>query len=357
MLENNIREKLNNIRNRYECLTMWFGQPEAMNDMELYTKNSVELSEIEEMAEQYKIYLEKEQYLYSLQNETVADEEMKELVKDEIKSVNCELADIAERLMILLIPEDENDNKNVIVEVHSGIGGDEGCLFAQDLFTMIGRYVTKSNWDLGVAYMSEDCKYGIKEATLTVKGKGAYSKLKHLSGVIRVQRVPKTESKGRIQTSCAAIYVYPERSVTEVNIRPEDLEMSVCRSGGAGGQHLNKTSSCVELTHIPTGITVRSQAERSQLQNKENCMKMLATKLYEYYNNPAEAEFFEAKGDAIADTERSQKIITFDWSRSAVKDHRLNKDFNLDKILAGDLDEMLSLMVAKENAENLIGEA
>lgn len=356
MLENNIREKLNNIKDRYDYLTMWFGQPGAMSDIDIYTSNSVELSEIEELAEQYKIYLEKEQYLSSLQNETVADDEMKELVKEEIKSVNCELADIADRLMVLLIPEDENDNKNVIVEVHSGIGGDEGCLFAQDLFTMICRYVTKSNWDLTINYASEDCKYGIKEATLTVKGKGAYSKLKHLSGVIRVQRVPKTESKGRIQTSCAAIYVYPERSVTEVNIRPEDLEMNVCRSGGAGGQNVNKTSSCVELTHIPTGITVRSQVERSQLQNKENCMKMLATKLYEYYNNPEKEKFSEEKGDVIADTERSQKIITFDWSRSAVKDHRLNKDFNLDKVLAGDLDELLSLMVAKETAENLIAD-
>lgn len=356
MLENNIREKLNNIRNRYEYLTMWFGQPGAMSDIDIYTSNSVELSEIEELAEQYKIYLEKEQYLSSLQNETVADDEMKELVKEEIKSVNCELADIADRLMVLLIPEDENDNKNVIVEVHSGIGGDEGCLFAQDLFTMICRYVTKSNWDLTINYASEDCKYGIKEATLTVKGKGAYSKLKHLSGVIRVQRVPKTESKGRIQTSCAAIYVYPERSVTEVNIRPEDIRTDVFLCGGAGGQSQQKNATGVRLTHIPTGISVDCRDERSQLRNKERAYKILVSRLYEYYNNPVEAEFSEAKGDAIADTERSQKIITFDWSRSAVKDHRLNKDFNLDKILAGDLDEMLSLMVAKENAEILISD-
>ena len=349
-------DKLKAIEDKYIELGKQVIDPEVINDRENWQKLIKEHAELEPIVMKYREYVK---ILDSLEEAKEMlteklDDEMKELVKEEIKDLEGKEEATREELKILLIPKDPNDHKNVIVEIRAGTGGDEAALFAGDLYRMYTRYAERNRWKTEVMSINEIGIGGIKEVIFLIKGKGAYSRLKYESGVHRVQRVPETEASGRIHTSAATVAVLPEAEDVDVEINEKDLKIDIYRSSGAGGQHVNTTDSAVRITHIPTGIVVACQDERSQIKNREKAMKILKTRLYDKMLMDQAAERAEERKGQVGSGDRSERIRTYNFPQGRVTDHRINLTlYKLDSFLDGELDEMIDALITSDQAAKL----
>ena len=351
--------KLETILLRYEKLNELLADPEVLSKMDEWKAYAKERADMEETVEKYKEYkaVEKEKSDAEELLKTETDAEMKELTEEEILSCKKRLEEIEGELKVLLIPKDPNDDKNVILEIRAGAGGEEAALFAYELYRMYVKYAERHRFKTEEIDSNNTELGGIKEVTFSVGGKGVYSKLKYESGVHRVQRVPETESQGRIHTSTATVAVLPEVEDVEVNIEEKDLIIETCRSSGAGGQHINKTESCIRMVHIPTGIVVNCQDERSQIKNREKAMKVMKSRLYDYYNQKHQAEYSENRKNQVGTGDRSERIRTYNFPQGRVTDHRINKTvYNLEEFLAGDMDEMIEALSIADREAKLSGE-
>ena len=348
-------EKLQQIARRYDEIGELLEVPEIYGDGAQLRKLTRERSEIEPVVEAYRAYLKCEETIAS-SLELVSDPELKEMAQEELDTAKAEKEELYEKLRILLLPHDPNDGKNVIVEIRGGVGGEESALFASDLYRMYAMYAEKRGWKVELLNYNDTELGGVKEADFIIDGDGAYSRMKFESGVHRVQRVPETESGGRVHTSTATVAVLPEMETVDVDLREEDIEMQVYRSSGAGGQHVNKTSSAVRLIHKPTGIVVACQEERSQLQNRAKCMAMLASKLYEIERERVENAVTSERRAQVGTGMRNERIRTYNFPQNRVTDHRLTgdvKNFNIASVINGDLDSIIDALTMQEQAEKL----
>ena len=349
-------DKLELVETRYEELTKMISDPEIISNQSEWQKLVKEHAGIEEVVTKYKEYKKVKQEMEDAK-EMMQDKDLKELAEDDYYQAKEQLPKIEEELKILLIPKDPDDDKNIICEIRAGAGGEEAALFAGTLFRMYTMYAEKKHWKLEVLNENETGLGGYKEISFMITGKGVYSRLKFESGVHRVQRVPDTESSGRIHTSTATVAVLPVVEDVEIEINPSDIKMEVFRSSGAGGQHINKTSSAVRLIHEPTGIVVECQTERSQFQNRDNAMKMLRTKLYEIEKQKQDSEISNARKSQVGSGDRSEKIRTYNYPQGRITDHRIGMSiYQMENFLNGDLDEMIDNLIAADRAEKLQGE-
>ena len=349
-------DKLEDVEKRYEELTKLISDPEVIANQSEWQKLMKEHSNIQDIVEKYREYKKTKQSMQEAK-ELMEDPEMKELAETEYYEAKERIPKIEEELKVLLIPKDPDDEKNIICEVRAGAGGEEAALFAGTLFRMYTMYAEKKHWKLEVLNENETGLGGYKEISFMVTGKGVYSRLKFESGVHRVQRVPDTESSGRIHTSTATVAVLPVVEDVEIDINPSDIKMEVFRASGAGGQHINKTSSAVRLIHEPTGIVVECQTERSQFQNKDNAMRMLRTKLYDIEKQKQDKEIANSRKTQVGSGDRSEKIRTYNYPQGRITDHRIGFSiFQIDNFLNGDLDEMIDNLIAADRAEKLKGE-
>ncbi len=349
-------EKLENVEKRYEELTKLISDPEVISNHEEWQKLMKEHASIEDVVLKFREYKKVKQSMEEAE-ELLHDPEMKELAEAEYYEAKEQLPKLEEELKFLLIPKDPDDDKNIICEIRAGAGGEEAALFAGTLFRMYSMYAEKKHWKLEVLNENETGLGGYKEISFMITGKGVYSRLKFESGVHRVQRVPDTESSGRIHTSTATVAVLPVVEDVEIEINPADIKMEVFRSSGAGGQHINKTSSAVRLIHEPTGIVVECQTERSQFQNRDNAMRMLRTKLYEIEKQKQDSEISNARKSQVGSGDRSEKIRTYNYPQGRITDHRIGMSiYQMENFLNGDLDEMIDNLIAADRAEKLKGE-
>ncbi len=349
-------EKLEAVEKRYEELTKLIADPEVISNQSEWQKLMKEHASIEDIVIKFREYKKVKQNMEEAE-ELMQDPEMKELAETEYYSAKEELPKIEEELKILLIPKDPDDDKNIICEIRAGAGGEEAALFAGTLFRMYTMYAEKKHWKLEVLNENDTGLGGYKEISFMITGKGVYSRLKFESGVHRVQRVPDTESSGRIHTSTATVAVLPVVEDVEIEVNPADIKMEVFRASGAGGQHINKTSSAVRLIHEPTGIVVECQTERSQFQNKDNAMKMLRTKLYEIEKQKQDSEISNARKSQVGSGDRSEKIRTYNYPQGRITDHRIGMSiYQMENFLNGDIDEMVDNLIAADRAERLKGE-
>ena len=349
-------DKLEDVEKRYEELTKLISDPEVIANQSEWQKLMKEHSNIQDIVEKYREYKKTKQSMQEAK-ELMEDPEMKELAETEYYEAKERIPKIEEELKVLLIPKDPDDDKNIICEIRAGAGGEEAALFAGTLFRMYTMYAEKKHWKLEVLNENETGLGGYKEISFMVTGKGVYSRLKFESGVHRVQRVPDTESSGRIHTSTATVAVLPVVEDVEIDINPSDIKMEVFRASGAGGQHINKTSSAVRLIHEPTGIVVECQTERSQFQNKDNAMRMLRTKLYDIEKQKQDKEIANSRKTQVGSGDRSEKIRTYNYPQGRITDHRIGFSiFQIDNFLNGDLDEMIDNLIAADRAEKLKGE-
>ena len=349
-------DKLEQVEARYEELTKLISDPEIIANHTEWQKLIKEHSSIEEIVQKFREYKKEKQRMEDAK-EMMEDKELKELAEEDFHKSKERLPHIEEELKTLLIPKDPNDDKNIICEIRAGAGGEEAALFAGTLFRMYSMYAEKKHWKVEVLHENETGLGGYKEISFMITGKGVYSRLKFESGVHRVQRVPDTESSGRIHTSTVTVAVLPVVEDVEIEINQADIKMEVFRSSGAGGQHINKTSSAVRLIHIPTGITVECQTERSQFQNRDNAMKMLRTKLYEIEKAKQDNEVASARRTQVGSGDRSEKIRTYNYPQGRITDHRIGMSiYQIENFLNGDLDEMIDNLVAADRAEKLKGD-
>jgi peptide chain release factor 1 len=354
-------EKLAAIARRYDELNELMADPVTAMDSSRISDLAREQADIEDTVNEYRAYLAAQEELHGareLANEG-ADPEMAELARGEIERIETEQAERAKRLRALLLPKDPADDKNVIVEIRAGTGGDEAALFAGDLFRMYSRWAERHNLKTEMLSQSDTGTGGFKEVIFQVKGRGAYSQLKYESGVHRVQRVPTTESQGRIHTSTATVAVLPEADDVDIDLRHEDVRIDVFRATGPGGQSVNTTDSAVRVTHLPTGMVVSCQDEKSQLQNRTKAMQILRARLYKMEQDRLDAERSETRRSQVGTGERSEKIRTYNFPQSRITDHRIGKTaHNLSQVLEGDLDEFIEELATTDQAERLqfIGE-
>ena len=349
-------EKLETVEKRYDELTKMISDPEVISNHTEWQKLMKEHASIEEIVLKFREYKKEKQAMEEAE-ELMKDPEMKELAEEEYYASKEKLPEIEEELKFLLIPKDPDDDKNIICEIRAGAGGEEAALFAGTLFRMYTMYAERKHWKLEVLNENETGLGGYKEISFMITGKGVYSRLKFESGVHRVQRVPDTESSGRIHTSTATVAVLPVVEDVEIEINPADVKMEVFRSSGAGGQHINKTSSAVRLIHEPTGIVVECQTERSQFQNRDNAMRMLRTKLYEIEKQKQDSEISNARKSQVGSGDRSEKIRTYNYPQGRITDHRIGMSiYQMENFLNGDLDEMIDNLIAADRAEKLKGE-
>jgi len=349
-------EKLETVEKRYEELTVKISDPEIIANNNEWRKLVKEHSSMEDVVLKYREYKQVQRNMEEAK-EMMEDKEMKELAEEEYYSSKDRLVEIEEELKILLIPKDPNDDNDVICEIRGGAGGEEASLFAGTLFRMYGMYAEKNHWKIEILNENATELGGYKEISFMVSGKGAYSRLKFESGVHRVQRVPDTESSGRIHTSTATVAVLPVVEDVEIEINPADIKMEVFRASGAGGQHINKTSSAVRLIHAPTGIVVECQTQRSQLQNREYAMNMLKSRLYEIEKSKQDSEIANARKSQVGSGDRSEKIRTYNYPQGRITDHRIVMSvYQFENFLNGDLDEMINNLIAADRAERLKGE-
>lgn len=349
-------DKLDDLLARYEVILEELNDPDVVNNQERYRNLMKEQTELEPIVDKYKEYCQAKQNMEDslMMLEEENDEELKELAKEELAEAKEIIASCEEELKILLLPKDPNDDKNVIVEIRAGAGGDEAALFAAEVYRMFQKYADSRRWKTEVINMSEIGIGGMKEVTFQITGKGAYSRLKYESGVHRVQRVPKTESGGRIHTSTITVAVMPEVEDVDVVIDEKDIRIDVMRASGNGGQCVNTTDSAVRLTHYPTGIVIYSQTEKSQLQNKEKAFALLRAKLYDIEQQKAHDAEAELRRSQIGTGDRSEKIRTYNFPQGRVSDHRINLTlYRIDDIMNGDLDEILDSLIAADQAAKL----
>lgn len=352
-------EKLEAIYQKYLELTEKISDPEVIARMDEWQKIAKERADMEEMVEKYLEYKKAESDLQSAEEclKTETDPEMRALYEEEIESCKQKTASTTEELKILLLPKDPDDDKNVILEIRGGAGGEEAALFAAELYRMYVRYAENHRFKTEEIDVNETELGGVKEVTFMINGKGVYSRLKYESGVHRVQRVPETESQGRVHTSTATVAVLPEARDVEVNIDEKDLIIETCRSSGAGGQHINKTESCIRMVHIPTGIVVNCQDERSQIKNREKALKVMKSRLYDYYSTKYKSEYAENRKSQIGTGDRSERIRTYNFPQGRVTDHRIGMTlYNLEDFLAGDIDEMIDALAIADRERMLSGE-
>ncbi len=350
-------QKLDEVVKKHEELTDLLMQPEVIADPKKLMEYNKALTSISDIVDKYKEYIaSKDEYEVLKEDiKSEKDQELKEMMSDEIENLENDIEKLEEELKVLLLPKDPNDEKNVIVEIRAAAGGDEAALFSADVFRMFTRYAERSKWKVEMLDKNETGVGGLKEVTFLIKGNGAYSRLKYESGVHRVQRVPDTESSGRIHTSTITVAVLPELDdVAKVEINQSDLQIDTYRSSGAGGQHVNTTDSAVRITHKPTGIVVTSQDGRSQIKNREAAMKVLASKLYEMECEAQRSEIANERKSQVGMGDRSEKIRTYNFPQGRVSDHRIKLTLHkLDAFLDGDLDEMIDALIAYNQAELL----
>ena len=352
-------EKLKQLDNRYAELGQRMENGEIYADPAAYTKCAREMKELEPIVMAYREY-EKCRSAMTGAEELMSDPEFKELAREEYAEAKAKCAGLEEKLKILLLPKDPNDERNVIMEIRGGVGGEEGSLFACDLFRMYSMYAESKGWKIDIVNINETELGGIKEISFVVEGAGAYSRLKFEAGGHRVQRVPETESGGRIHTSAATVAVLPEAEEVEFDINPNDLQIDTYRSSGAGGQHVNKTESAIRITHIPTGVVVECQDERSQYKNKDKAMKILRSKLYEAEQAKQAAAIAAERKSQVGSGDRSDRVRTYNFPQNRVTDHRLTGDvrnFNISSVMNGGLDPIIDALVTADQAEKLRNQA
>lgn len=349
-------DKLDDMLIHYEELMLMLGDPDVTQDTKRFTKLMKEQAELAPIVEAYKQYKQAKQdvedSLAMLDEEN--DEEMREMAKEELSDAKKRIEELEHELKILLLPKDPNDDKNIILEIRAGAGGDEAALFAAELYRMYSNYADSQHWKVEIISINENGIGGFKEVVAMVTGKGAYSKLKYESGVHRVQRVPETESGGRIHTSTITVAVMPEAEEVDVEIDEKDVRIDVMRASGNGGQCVNTTDSAVRLTHYPTGIVIYSQTEKSQIQNKAKAFALLRAKLYDMECQKAHDAEAEARRSQIGTGDRSEKIRTYNFPQGRVTDHRINLTlYKLDKIMNGDIQEIIDACIAADQAKKL----
>ena len=352
-------EKLKQLDNRYAELGQRMENGEIYADPAAYTKCAREMKELEPIVMAYREY-EKCRSAMTGAEELMSDPEFKELAQEEYAEAKAKCAGLEEKLKILFLPKDPNDERNVIMEIRGGVGGEEGSLFACDLFRMYSMYAESKGWKIDIVNINETELGGIKEISFVVEGAGAYSRLKFEAGGHRVQRVPETESGGRIHTSAATVAVLPEAEEVEFDINPNDLQIDTYRSSGAGGQHVNKTESAIRITHIPTGVVVECQDERSQYKNKDKAMKILRSKLYEAEQAKQAAAIAAERKSQVGSGDRSDRVRTYNFPQNRVTDHRLTGDvrnFNISSVMNGGLDPIIDALVTADQAEKLRNQA
>jgi peptide chain release factor 1 len=349
-------QKLEAVEKRYEELNKLISDPDVIAKQDEWRKLMKEHSSIEDVVMKYREYKKVEKD-FEESKEMLNDPELKDLAEMEMLEAKEKLPKIEEELKILLIPKDPNDDNNVICEIRAGAGGEEAALFAGTLFRMYSMYAERKHFKIEIMYENATELGGYKEISFMITGKGAYSRFKFESGVHRVQRVPDTESSGRIHTSTVTVAVLPEVEDVEIEINPADVKMEVFRASGAGGQHVNKTSSAVRLIHEPTGLVAECQTERSQLQNREYAMKMLRSRLYQIEKEKQDKEVANARKSQVGSGERSEKIRTYNYPQGRITDHRIGLSiFQFENFLNGDLDEMIDNLIATDQAEKLKGD-
>ena len=346
-------DKLQAVANRFEELCARSEQPDFYNDPKKAAAILRERNDLEPIIEAYHAYRTAEQDMKDAE-ELMGDPEMKELCQQTYLESKKAMEELEQQLQILLLPKDPNDDKSVIMEIRGGVGGEESALFAHSLFRMYSMYAAKMGWSIELMTYNDTELGGVKEADFIINGRGAYSRLKYESGVHRVQRVPETESGGRVHTSTATVAVLPEMEEVDVQINPADIEMQVYRASGAGGQHVNKTSSAVRLIHKPSGIVVACQEERSQLQNREKCMRMLASKLYEIEQEKLESQVTGMRRSQVGTGMRNERIRTYNFPQGRVTDHRIGLTlYKIDAIMDGNIDEIIDALATTDQAEKL----
>ena len=348
-------DKLTNVENRYDELMTRLGSAEIQSDPSEYRRSAKALSELEPLVQKFREYKSVQQDLTGAE-ELVggSDAEMRELAREELKSLEVKRDSLLQELKVLLIPKDPNDEKNVILEIRAGTGGDEAALFAADLFRMYSRFAERNGWKIDVMSTSESGTGGLKEVIASIEGRGVYSRLKYESGVHRVQRVPATEASGRIHTSTATVAVLPEAEEVDIQINDKDLRIDTFCSSGPGGQSVNTTYSAVRLTHIPTGLVVSQQDEKSQVKNRSKAMKVLRARLYEMELRKQQEAIARERRGQVGTGERSEKIRTYNFPQSRITDHRINfTTHQLHDVLEGDLAELLDQVISFYNSEKL----
>ena len=348
-------EKLELVEQHFLELEQKLNDPAVYGDLTQMKQLNREVKELTPLVETYRSYRKTLQRIEQAQS-LLRDAELREMAQEELEEAKAQEAALLEKLRILLLPTDPNDHKNVLMEIRGGVGGEEGMLFAADLYRMYSMYAETKGWRIEVASCAETELGGIKEISFTVDGEGAWSRLKFEAGTHRVQRVPETESGGRIHTSAATVAVLPEAEEVECSINPADLQIDTFRSSGAGGQHVNKTESAIRITHLPTGVVVECQDERSQYKNKDRAMKILRTKLYEAERAKQNAAIASQRKTQVGSGDRSERIRTYNFPQNRVTDHRLtgeNKNFPLALILNGGLEGLIDALVTAAQAEKL----
>jgi len=353
---NDVLDRLQAVENRYEKLNELLSDPEVISDTNKLREYSKEQSDIQETVEVYREYKDVREQLKDAKAmlEEKLDAEMRDMVKEEVSELESQEKTLSERLKILLVPKDPNDDKNVIVEVRGAAGGDEAALFAGDLYRMYSRYAEVQGWKTEIIEASYTELGGYKEIIFMINGKGAFAKLKFENGAHRVQRVPETESGGRIHTSTATVAVLPEAEEVEISIHEKDVRVDTFASSGPGGQSVNTTMSAVRLTHLPTGVVVSCQDEKSQIKNKEKAMKVLRARVYDKFRQEAQAEYDQNRKQAVGTGDRSERIRTYNFPQNRVTDHRIGLTIQkLDQILQGKLDDFINALVMEDQAQKM----
>ena len=350
-------DKLDFILEKYEELSLKVSDPDIINNQPLWQKHIKEMGEMEPIVNKYREYKKaKESIAEAKEMLEMGDEELKELAKMELSELEDKIPAMEDELKVLLLPKDPNDEKNVILEIRAGTGGEEAALFAQDLLRMYLRYAERRGWKAEIMDANDTGISGIKEASVLIKGKGAYSRMKFESGTHRVQRVPETENSGRIHTSAATVAVLPEVDDVEVEINPNDVRVDVYRSSGNGGQCVNTTDSAVRLTHIPTGLVVTCQDEKSQIKNKDKAFKVLRSRLYDMKLQEQNAEISAERRSQVGSGDRSERIRTYNFPQGRVTDHRIGMTiYKLDSFLDGEIDEIVDGLITNDQTEKMKG--